>query len=217
MKIILLGAPGSGKGTQGQKLSELRGFHVITASSLLREASKGSDALGQKIRSLMDAGKLVTDEVVWELTAQEVDRVLPENNQILLDGFPRSMEQLAMLNTGKHDYDHLVYLNIDPEVVIERICGRRVHLPSGRVYHINYAPPKVAGKDDVTGEDLVHRPDDQREVVEQRLITYAEKTLPIVSKVRQQISQGEGRIKNVIVVDANQPIPSVTESLIDQL
>jgi adenylate kinase len=217
MKIILLGAPGSGKGTQAQKLHELLNYEVITASSVLRAYQKSGCELGKRIRSDMDAGILVSDDIVWQVIKKDISEQSAKHQKILIDGFPRSLNQLDMLNQGDHDYDGLIYLNVHMDVVVDRVCGRRVHMPSGRVYHVNYAPPKVADRDDITGEPLVHRADDTEAVVKKRLVTYHDKTLPIVHAVKQQIAAGKGRIKQLIDIDANQSIADVTKALIQAL
>jgi adenylate kinase len=197
MKIILLGAPGSGKGTQAQKLHELLNYEVITASSVLRAYQKSGCELGKRIRSDMDAGILVSDDIVWQVIKKDISEQSAKHQKILIDGFPRSLNQLDMLNQGDHDYDGLIYLNVHMDVVV--------------------APPKVADRDDITGEPLVHRADDTEAVVKKRLVTYHDKTLPIVHAVKQQIAAGKGRIKQLIDIDANQSIADVTKALIQAL
>lgn len=209
MKLIFLGAPGSGKGTQGEKLAERHGFQVITASDLLRRYAQSDTSIGGEVKKLMDAGSLVDAALVWQVMSQEIARLTAAKKNIILDGFPRSLSQLELLNSDSHDYDCLIYFDISPEVVIKRVSGRRVHVPSGRVYNIDYAPPKVAGKDDVTGEPLVHRKDDQPDVVKKRIETYKQSTLPILDVVKKQIKEGTGRIKRIAVVNADQSIERV--------
>lgn len=213
MRVLFLGAPGSGKGTQAEKLKESKGFTVLTASSLLRSQLKSGDSLGQQIQARMEQGALVSDEVVWAVVQQAAQHCIEQGQSYILDGYPRSAIQLEYIQKSAINYDYLVYFEVSDAVVIERVCGRRVHPGSGRTYHTKYAPARVADKDDITGEPLVHRKDDQIEVVKQRLQTYQEKTLPIVASVQDDIEAGRGRIRHVLRLDANQPIALVTQAL----
>ena len=208
-----MGAPGSGKGTQSENLRKKRGFEVITASSLLREYAASETDEGKQIKALMAQGNLVSASLVWQVMTQRIEQLSQKGSDIILDGYPRSIEQLNFLNDGGYDYDHLVYFQISTEVVVDRVGGRRVHEPSGRVYHVKYAPPKIAGKDDITGEDLMHRKDDQPEVVKRRMQTYKEVTLPIIDIVKDKIAKGQGRIKKISVINADQSIDKVTTDL----
>ena len=214
MNIIFLGAPGSGKGTQGEKLAKHFDYQLLTTSTLLRQSSQLGDVLGAQIKADMAAGKLVSDALVWQVLARALAQSRDAGQSVCLDGYPRSLPQLAFLREDAHRYDYLFYFEVSDAVVTERICGRRVHLPSGRVYHETYAPPKVPGHDDVTGEPLVHRPDDSLAVVTQRLETYREKTLPILDAVHADIRSGQGAIKSVVTLNADQPIDVVTAELV---
>ncbi|MEC8882372.1 MAG: nucleoside monophosphate kinase [Pseudomonadota bacterium] len=210
MKIIFLGAPGSGKGTQSEKLNKDFGYQVITASNLLREYAQSGSEIGKQIKEIMGSGNLVDAKLVWQVMSAKIDELSQSGESIILDGYPRSIEQLNFLNADQYDYDHLVYFEISTDVLVDRVGGRRVHMPSGRVYHVDYAPPKVADRDDVTGELLVHRKDDQPEVVKKRMQTYKESTLPIIDVVQTQIAKGQGRVKKVSVINADQAIDKVT-------
>ena len=210
MKIIFLGAPGSGKGTQSEKLNKDFGYQVITASSLLREYAQLGTKIGTQIKEIMESGNLVNADLVWQVMSAKIEELSQSGKGIVLDGYPRSIEQLNFLNAGQYDYDHLVYFEISTEILVDRVGGRRVHMPSGRVYHVDYAPPRVAGRDDVTGELLVHRKDDQPEVVKKRMQTYKESTLPIIDIVQAQIAKGQGRVKRISVINADQAIDKVT-------
>ena len=166
--------------------------------------------IGKQIKEIMEAGNLVDAALVWRVMSAKIDELSQSGEGIILDGYPRSIEQLNFLNAGQYDYDHLVYFEISIDILVDRVGGRRVHMPSGRVYHVEYAPPKVADRDDVTGELLVHRKDDQPEVVKKRMQTYKESTLPIIDVVQAQIAKGQGRVKRVSVINADQAIDKVT-------
>ena len=217
MNILFLGAPGSGKGTQGERLATQHAFTLLTASQLLRDTLQSGNALSAQIQADMDAGKLVSDDMVWQVMSVSLRDCQAQQQSCILDGYPRSLGQLAFLQQSDYRYDYLVHFTVSDAVVTQRICGRRVHLPSGRVYHVDFAPPKTPGLDDITGEPLVHRADDQLEVVQARLATYKEKTLPILEAVQTAIDAGQSQIQSMITIDADQPIDVVTHVLQQQL
>lgn len=161
MRIILLGAPGAGKGTQAQFIMEKYGIPQISTGDMLRAAVKAGSELGQKAKEIMDAGKLVTDELVIALVKE---RIAQEDCRkgFLLDGFPRTIPQADAMKEAGIKVDNVLEFDVPDALIVERIVGRRVHVSSGRVYHVTFNPPKVAGKDDVTGEELSTRKDDQK-------------------------------------------------------
>ena len=168
MKIILLGAPGAGKGTQAQFIMNKFGIPQISTGDMFRAAIKEGTELGKQAKALMDEGKLVPDELTVALVK---DRIAQPDcaNGFLLDGFPRTIPQADALKESGVKIDLVLEFDVADEVIVERMSGRRVHQPSGRTYHVVYNPPKVEGKDDVTGEDLIIRPDDKAETVLERL------------------------------------------------
>ncbi|OHD86941.1 MAG: adenylate kinase, partial [Sulfuricurvum sp. RIFCSPLOWO2_02_43_6] len=168
MKIILLGAPGAGKGTQAQFLTKAFDIPQISTGDMLRAAIKAGTELGTLAKSFMDSGKLVTDEIIIGLVKE---RILEDDckNGFLLDGFPRTVPQADALKEAGVAIDAVIEIDVADSVIVERMSGRRAHLASGRTYHVVFNPPKVEGKDDETGEDLVQRADDKAEVVLDRL------------------------------------------------
>jgi adenylate kinase len=179
MRIILLGAPGAGKGTQAQFLMGKFGIPQISTGDMLRAAIKVGTELGLAAKRVMDEGKLVSDELIIGLVKERITEVDCANG-FLLDGFPRTIPQADAMKDADIKVDHVIEFDVDDEVIVERMSGRRVHPGSGRVYHLSYNPPKVAGKDDETGEELTIRPDDQEQTVRKRLGIYHEQTKPLV-------------------------------------
>ncbi|MCW8833603.1 MAG: adenylate kinase, partial [Colwellia sp.] len=179
MRIVLLGAPGAGKGTQAQFLMAKFGIPQISTGDMLRAAIKAGTELGKQAKAVMDAGQLVSDELIIGLVKE---RVAQEDCKagFLLDGFPRTIPQADAMKENGINVDHVLEFDVPDEVIVERMAGRRVHSGSGRVYHLVYNPPKVEGKDDVTGDDLSIRPDDEEATVRKRLAIYHEQTKPLV-------------------------------------
>ncbi|MCG3731824.1 adenylate kinase [Vibrio cincinnatiensis] len=179
MRIILLGAPGAGKGTQAQFIMEKYGIPQISTGDMLRAAIKAGTELGQQAKSVIDAGQLVSDEIILGLIKERIAQPDCENG-FLLDGFPRTIPQADGLKAMGIAVDYVIEFDVADDVIVERMAGRRAHLASGRTYHVVYNPPKVAGKDDITGEDLVVRDDDKEETVRARLGVYHEQTAPLI-------------------------------------
>lgn len=188
MRIILLGAPGAGKGTQAQFLMNTFNIPQISTGDMLRAAIKAGTDLGKQAKEVMDAGKLVSDDImiglVQERIAQEDCR-----NGFLLDGFPRTIPQADAMQQAGIEIDYVLEFDVPDDVIVERMAGRRVHPGSGRVYHVTYNPPKEDGKDDVTGDDLIVREDDKEDTVRHRLGVYHEQTEPLVSYYRKLAEQ----------------------------
>ncbi|UTA49413.1 adenylate kinase [Simiduia sp. 21SJ11W-1] len=179
MRVILLGAPGAGKGTQAQFIMEKFGIPQISTGDMLRAAVKAESPLGLKVKDIMSSGGLVSDDIIIALVKDRITQ--PDCAKgFLFDGFPRTIPQAEALVEAGVDIDHVVEIDVADEVIVERLSGRRVHEASGRVYHTVYNPPKEAGKDDETGDALVQRPDDTEETVRKRLATYHEQTEPLV-------------------------------------
>ena len=179
MVIILLGPPGVGKGTQAKMLVDATAMRHISTGDLLRAARKEGTELGKQAQDFMDAGELVPDSLIMDMVAEELDRMDPAQG-IVFDGFPRTIPQAEGLAAIGVDVDKVVEIAVDDEEIVKRMSGRRVHLASGRTYHVLFNPPKVADTDDATGEPLVQRDDDQEETVRNRLAVYHEQTKPLI-------------------------------------
>ncbi|MDR7122958.1 adenylate kinase [Rheinheimera soli] len=189
MRIILLGAPGAGKGTQAQFLMNKYGIPQISTGDMLRAAIKEGTALGLAAKQVMDAGQLVSDDLIIGLVKERISKEDCAKG-FLLDGFPRTIPQADAMKANGVVVDHVIEFDVPDDVIVERMSGRRVHPASGRVYHVTYNPPKVEGKDDVTGEDLVIREDDKEETVRKRLGIYHEQTELLVGYYRKEAEQG---------------------------
>lgn len=189
MRIILLGAPGAGKGTQAQFLMSKFGIPQISTGDMLRSAIKAGTELGLAAKQIMDEGKLVSDDIIIGLVKERITQADCANG-FLLDGFPRTIPQADAMVEASIDVDAVLEFDVPDDVIVERISGRRVHPTSGRVYHVTYNPPKVAGKDDETGEDLVFRDDDREETVRKRLGVYHEQTQPLVGYYQNRAERG---------------------------
>ena len=179
MKLILLGAPGAGKGTQAKFICEKYGIPQISTGDMLRAAIKAGTPLGLAAKQVMDAGNLVSDDIIIGLVK---DRLTQDDCKAgyLFDGFPRTIPQAEAMKQAGVALDFVLEIDVADSEIVQRMSGRRVHLASGRTYHIQFNPPKVAGKDDVTGEDLIQRDDDKEETVKKRLAVYHAQTLPLV-------------------------------------
>ena len=179
MKLILLGAPGAGKGTQATFICQKYGIPQISTGDMLRAAVKAGTPLGLQAKAVMDAGQLVSDELIINLVKDRIAQ--PDCAQgFLFDGFPRTIPQADAMKAAGVDLDYVLEIDVPFEAIIERMSGRRSHPASGRTYHVKFNPPKVEGKDDVTGEDLVQREDDKEETVKKRLDVYSSQTRPLV-------------------------------------
>ncbi|MGP1924883.1 MAG: adenylate kinase [Arsenophonus sp. NEOnobi-MAG3] len=189
MRIILLGAPGTGKGTQAQFIMEKYSIPQISIGDMLRATLKADTELSLKAKELMDNGKLVTDELVIALVKQRIAQDDCRNG-FLLDGFPRTIPQADAMKNAGISVDYALEFDVPDEIIVERIVGRRVHTPSGRIYHVKFKPPKIANKDDVTGEKLTIRKDDQEDTLRKRLVEYHHLTKPLIAYYHQEATSG---------------------------
>jgi adenylate kinase len=189
MRLILLGAPGAGKGTQAAHIIEKYGIPQISTGDMLRAAVKAGTPLGLEARKFMDAGALVPDEVIIGLVKERI-RQPDAARGFLFDGFPRTIPQADAMKAAGVRLDYVVEVHVDDAEIIRRLSGRRVHVGSGRTYHVAFNPPKVPGKDDVTGEDLVQREDDREATIRKRLEVYHSQTEPLVEYYSKWAASG---------------------------
>lgn len=184
MRLILLGAPGAGKGTQAQFICEQYNIPQISTGDMLRAAIKEGSELGLKVKEIMNTGGLVSDDIIIDLVKERIGQ--PDcDNGFLFDGFPRTIPQADAMKEAGVKLDHVLEIAVPDEEIVNRLAGRRVHPASGRVYHVEHNPPKEVGKDDVTGESLIQRDDDQESTVRNRLAVYHEQTAPLVDYYQQ--------------------------------
>ena len=190
MKLILLGAPGAGKGTQAKFICEKFGIPQISTGDMLRAAVKAGTPLGVAAKKVMDAGGLVSDEIIIGLVK---DRLLEDDCQggYLFDGFPRTIPQAEAMKSAGVSLDFVLEIDVADSEIVDRMSGRRVHVASGRTYHVRFNPPKIEGRDDETGEALVQRDDDKEETVLKRLEIYHSQTKPLVDYYSRWFASGE--------------------------
>ena len=179
MRLLLLGAPGAGKGTQAGYICRKYGIPQISTGDMLRAAVKAGTEMGLAAKQVMDAGGLVSDEIIIGLVKERIAEPDAANG-FLFDGFPRTLPQADAMKAAGVKLDVVLEIDVPDSAIIERMSGRRVHPPSGRTYHLQFNPPKVAGKDDLTGEDLIQRDDDSEATVRHRLDVYQSQTRPLV-------------------------------------
>jgi adenylate kinase len=199
MKLILLGGPGAGKGTQAAFITTRYGIPQISTGDMLRAAVKAGTPVGLAAKKVMDAGQLVPDDIIIALVK---DRIREPDcaKGFLFDGFPRTIPQAEAMKDAGVEIDRVVEIDVADDEIIRRMSGRRVHLASGRTYHVAFNPPKVAGKDDVTGEDLIQRDDDKEETVRKRLVVYHAQTEPLVDFYSNWAATGDRRAPRCVKV-----------------
>jgi len=212
MRLILLGPPGAGKGTQAGFISKKFGIPQISTGDMLRAAVKAGTPLGQQAKQIMDAGGLVSDDIIIGLVKERLKQADCANGY-LLDGFPRTIPQAEAMKTGGIRIGRVLEIDVTDEEIIMRMSGRRVHPGSGRTYHIKFNPPKVEGKDDVTGEPLIQREDDKEETVKKRLEVYRSQTLPLVSYYKQWAATGDPAAPKYVHVAGVGPVDGISQKI----
>ena len=216
MRLILLGGPGAGKGTQATFLTEKYNIPQISTGDMLRAAVKSGSALGLEAKKIMDAGGLVSDDIIIGLVK---DRVAGSDCEkgYLLDGFPRTIPQADALKSNNILIDYVVEISVDDAEIVKRMSGRRAHLASGRTYHTVYNPPKVEGIDDVTGEPLVQRDDDQEETVLNRLGIYHKQTEPLIDYYSEYAKSDDKNAPRFVKVEGVGSVDSIRDKIFSSL
>ena len=216
MKLILLGAPGAGKGTQAKFICEKFGIPQISTGDMLRAQVKAGTPLGMEAKKHMDSGGLVPDAVIIGMVKERLKEADCKNGY-LFDGFPRTIPQAEAMKEAGVPLDIVLEIDVPDQDIIDRMAGRRVHLASGRTYHITYNPPKVAGKDDVTGEDLIQREDDKEETVRHRLDIYHSQTKPLVTFYTNWKNAGDAAAPKVAKVAGVGSVDEITARVLGAL
>ncbi len=216
MKVILLGGPGAGKGTQSAFIKEKYNIPQISTGDMLRAAVKAGTPLGVEAKKVMDAGGLVSDDIIIGLVKERIQEADCANG-FLFDGFPRTIAQADALKEQGIDIDAVVEIAVDDNEIIRRMSGRRVHLASGRTYHVVFNPPKVEGKDDETGEDLIQRDDDQEETVRKRLEVYHAQTAPLINYYSSWATSSESNAPRYIKVEGVGSVEDIRDKIFAEL
>lgn len=209
---MLLGGPGAGKGTQAQFIVERYQIPQVSTGAMLRSAvAEGSD-LGQQVQKIMEKGELVPDRIIIDLVKARISQ--PDcKNGFLLDGFPRTISQAESLREAGIDIDYVVDICVSHEEIVNRMSGRRIHPASGRIYHIDFHPPKVSGKDDLTSEDLIQRDDDKEQTVRKRLVVYDKETKPLIEYYQNYVPEFGKKAPKFVQVDGIQEVSGVERQI----
>ena len=209
MRLILLGAPGAGKGTQATFLCKRFGIPQISTGDMLRAAVKAGSPMGLAAKKVMDAGTLVSDDIIIGLVKERLQQADCANG-FLFDGFPRTIAQADALKAAGVRLDAVLEIDVPDSAIIDRMNGRRVHMASGRSYHLQYNPPKVAGLDDVSGEPLIQRDDDKEETVRKRLEVYQNQTRPLVAYYADWAATGDALAPKYARIDGTGSVDDIT-------
>jgi adenylate kinase len=212
MRVILLGGPGAGKGTQAAFITQRYGIPQISTGDMLRAAVKAGTPLGLAAKAVMDRGDLVSDDIILGLVKERI-RQQDCGKGFLFDGFPRTIPQAEAMKVSGVPLEHVVEVAVPDETIIERMSGRWAHLPSGRTYHTQFNPPKVAGKDDVTGEPLVQREDDKEATVRKRLGVYHQQTEPLIAYYRKWAESGDPKAPKYHRVEGRGKVEEVRDRI----
>jgi adenylate kinase len=213
MRLILLGAPGAGKGTQAQFITETYGVPQISTGDMLRAAVKAGSPLGLKVKEVMASGGLVSDETIIELIQERIKEDDCKGG-FLFDGFPRTIPQAEALKRQGVMIDAVVEINVDDEEIVSRLSGRRVHEASGRIYHVKYNPPATEGKDDETGDSLVQREDDKEETIRKRLKVYHSQTAPLIDYYSNWSTSGKDDSPRYVRVDGVGEMSEIKDQIV---
>ncbi len=216
MRIILLGSPGAGKGTQAKFITEKYGIPQISTGDMLRAAILAGTPLGLAAQAVMDEGKLVSDDIIIGLVKARIQQADCKNG-FLFDGFPRTLPQAEAIRQQRIPIDSVIEIAVPAEEIIKRLSGRWLHVPSGRTYHLIYQPPRLPGIDDITGEPLIQREDDTEETVRKRLQVYYDQTRPLIAYYKAWASKLEPAAPRYLTVDGRQSVDAVREEIFTAL
>ena len=216
MRLILLGGPGAGKGTQANYIKEKYGIPQISTGDMLRAQIKAGTELGMKAKAIMDAGGLVSDDIIIGMVKARLTEADCKNGY-LFDGFPRTIPQAEAMKAAGVPIDYVVEIDVADEEIVKRMSGRRVHLASGRTYHVMFNPPKTEGMDDVSGEPLIQRDDDQAETVKARLKVYHDQTEPLIAYYSSWTEQGGEGAPKYVKIHGIGSVDEIRDQIIGQL
>lgn len=216
MRLILLGPPGAGKGTQANVIKEKFGIPQISTGDMLRAAVKAGTPLGLAAKQVMDAGKLVSDDIIVALVKERL-KARDCANGYLFDGFPRTIPQAEAMKAAGVPIDFVLEIDVPDEEIVARMGGRRVHPASGRTYHVKFNPPKVEGKDDVTGEPLVQRADDTEETVRHRLQVYHAQTRPLIAYYDKWSATGDAKAPRCRKISGSGKVDEISQRALNAL
>ena len=216
MRLILLGPPGAGKGTQASYITSAYGIPQISTGDMLRGAIKAGTPLGLAAKKVMDSGNLVSDDIIVALVLERL-KAADCAGGYLFDGFPRTLPQAEAMKNAGVAIDYVLEIGVPDSAIVERMGGRRVHVASGRTYHVKFNPPKVAGRDDVTGEDLIQRDDDREETVKNRLAVYHAQTEPLVAWYTAWAATGDPRAPRYRKVEGLAGVEAVRDACLAAL
>lgn len=216
MRLMLLGAPGAGKGTQANILCEHFAIPQISTGDMLRAAIANNSPLGKKAKAVMEKGELVSDDIIIDIVKERLKETDCKNGY-LLDGFPRTLSQAYAMREAGIKLDHVIEIYVKEDEIINRITGRRVHPNSGRVYHLEYCPPKKAGVDDISGEPLIQRDDDKEETVKKRLQVYYQQTAPLMEYYQGLAASNDENAPQYHKVDGSSEVNEVANNIIKKI
>jgi len=216
MRLVLLGAPGAGKGTQAAVITEKFGIPQISQGDMLRAAVKAGTPLGLAAKKIMDEGRLVSDDIMVDLVKQRIAKADCVDG-FLFDGFPRTIAQSKAMRDAQVKLDYVLEIAVDDAKIIERLAGRRVHPGSGRTYHVRFNPPKLAGKDDLTGEDLIQREDDSEATVGERLAVYHAQTEPLLGYYASWATSGDAQAPKLVTIPGVGTVAAIRERILAAL
>lgn len=216
MRLVIFGAPGAGKGTQAKYIAKVYDIPIIATGDMLRAAVTAGTELGTQAKQTMESGQLVPDDVIINVVKARI--IEPDcANGFLFDGFPRTIAQAEATRAAGIALDHVVVLNVNDDVIVKRLGGRRIHSASGRIYHTEFNPPSQPGLDDITGEPLVQRDDDHEDAIRKRLAVYHEQTKPTIDYYRQWATSGDANAPHLDEIDGEQTVAEVQTQIFEFL